>query len=568
LTRAARTGTILAPLRRIESMHHAITAIEPWARLAALAARPDAGAIRRRLLDDPNRFARLSRTGAGLLLDLSRTSLDDATLAALIALAETARVPEALAAMARGEIANPTERRAALHMALRAPRDAGFRADTGAGWEDASAIVHAELDRMRDFVAAVHEGRARGATGAPFSAVLNIGIGGSDLGPAMVTEALASVQPRMDARFVSNVDGHALAPVLASLDPARTLVLIASKTFTTQETMANAAVARAWLVSALGEGAIAAHVAALSTNARAVAAFGATPERTFGFRDWVGGRFSLWSPIGLGIALARGWEAFAALLAGAHAMDRHMLEAPPAENLPLLLALAHTWHATFQGHGAYACLPYDQRLARLPAWLQQLEMESNGKRVDIAGRPVTFPTAPVVFGEPGTNAQHSFMQLVHQGPAVIPADIIMVARPDHALGTNHRILLAHALAQGAALALGRTGAEQERAMLAAGMDAAEAARLAPHRHFPGDRPSIGIVLPRLDPASLGALLALYEHKVAAQAALWGINAFDQWGVELGKTLAAGTLPALETGDTTALDPSTGGLARALRRLGM
>jgi glucose-6-phosphate isomerase len=427
--------------------------------------------------------------------------------------------------------------------------------------------VHGEIARMRDFVTDVHEGRIVGATGAPFSSVLNIGIGGSDLGPAMVTEALGAIQPRMAARFVSNVDGHALAPVLARLDPARTLVLIASKTFTTQETMANAAVARQWLVGALGDGAVAAHVVALSTNTAAVSAFGARAERTFGFRDWVGGRFSLWSPIGLSIALARGWEAFAGLLAGAWEMDRHTLSAPPGENLPILLGLVHTWHATFRGHGAYACLPYDQRLARLPAWLQQLEMESNGKHVDMAGRVVTHPTAPVVFGEPGTNAQHSFMQLIHQNPDVIPADIIMVGRPDHALRPNHRILLAHAMAQGAALALGRSAAEQQRAMLATGMAEEEAARLAPHRHFTGDRPSIGIVLPRLTPESLGALLALYEHKVAVQAAIWGINAFDQWGVELGKTLAAGTLPALETGDTHMLDHATAGLTAVLRRIG-
>ena len=544
-----------------------ITSTEAWARLAALAGRPDAGAIRRRIEADPNRFARYARTGAGLLLDLSRTAIDKALLAALLDVAEAAGVREAFAAMARGEIANPTEHRAALHMALRAPDDAGFRARTAEGWEDASGLVAGERARMRDFVHSVHEGRLKGATGAPFASVVNIGIGGSDLGPAMVTDALGSIQPRLDAHYVSNVDGHAIAPLLAALDPARTLILVASKTFTTQETMANAAVARSWLVSALGESAVAAHVAALSTNTRAVAAFGATPEQTFGFRDWVGGRFSLWSPIGLGIALARGWNAFAQLLAGAHAMDRHALAAPSAENLPLLLALTHTWHATFQGRGAYACLPYDQRLARLPAWLQQLEMESNGKRVDIEGRAVPYPTAPVVFGEPGTNAQHSFMQLVHQSPAVVPADIIMVARPDHDLADNHRILLAHALAQGAALALGRSGEEQEKAMLASGMAAEEAARLAPHRHFPGDRPTIGIVLPQLTPHALGALLALYEHKVAMQAALWGINAFDQWGVELGKTLAAGTLPALETGDVAKLDPSTGGLASALRRLG-
>jgi len=548
-------------------MHPPITATEPWARLAALAAEPDAGAIARRVTEDPNRFCRLSRTGAGLLLDLSCTALDPSSLAALIDLAGAARVAERFAAMARGAAVNATERRAALHITLRAPRDAGFRAETGSAWEDASALVHDERARIQSFVAAVHEGRARGATGAPFAAVLNLGIGGSDLGPAMVTEALAALPARMDVRFVANVDGHALAPVLATLDPARTLVLVASKSFTTQETMANAAAARAWLVAALGEGAVTRHVVALSTNARAVAEFGVTPEQTFGFRDWVGGRFSLWSPIGLAIALARGWDGFARLLAGAHAMDQHALAAPASENLPLLLALAHTWHATFRGYPAYACLPYDQRLARFPAWLQQLEMESNGKSVDIEGRPVPFPTAPVVFGEPGTNAQHSFMQLIHQGTQVVPVDIIMVAGADHELAENHRILLAHALAQGSALALGRTAEAQQAAMLASGMDAREAARLAPHRHFPGNRPSIRIVLPRLGPETLGALLALYEHKVAMQAALWGINAFDQWGVELGKTLAAGTLAALETGDTAALDPASAGLAAALRRLG-
>ncbi|WP_439577493.1 glucose-6-phosphate isomerase, partial [Elioraea sp.] len=405
------------------------------------------------------------------------------------------------------------------------------------------------------------------ANGAPFANVLNLGIGGSDLGPAMVTDALAHTGARLDARFVGNVDGHALAPVLDRLDPARTLVLIASKSFTTQETMANAAVARAWLAEKLGEGRIGQHLAALSTNLAATSAFGIARERVFGFKDWVGGRYSLWSPIGLGIALARGWEVFAALLAGAHAMDTHALTAPPRRNLPMLLALVHSWHATFLGRAAYACLPYDQRLARLPAWLQQLEMESNGKRVDLAGQPVPFPTAPVVFGEPGTNFQHSFGQLMHQGTATIPADLVLVARPDHDLAANHRILLAHAAAQGAALALGRSADEAVAELTAAGTDPARAADLGPHRSFPGDRPTISIILPRLDPHHLGALLALYEHKVALQAALWGINAFDQWGVELGKTLAGGTEAALATGDTAALDPATAGLVATLRRMG-
>lgn len=544
----------------------AVTRTAPWARLAARAADPSASAIRARLGADPNRFARFSRTGAGLLLDLSRTALDAALLDDLLALAEAAELRAFLRRMAGGAWVNATERRAALHIALRAPRSAGYRARTADGWENASLYIHAELDRMHDFVTGVHTGRIAAANGAPFANVLNLGIGGSDLGPAMVAEALAHTGARLDARFVGNVDGHALAPALALLDPARTLVLIASKSFTTQETMANASVARAWLAAKLGEGRIGLHLAALSTNLAATSAFGIPRERVFGFKDWVGGRYSLWSPIGLGIALARGWDVFAGLLAGAHAMDTHALTAPPRRNLPMLLALAHTWHATFLGRGAYACLPYDQRLARLPAWLQQLEMESNGKRVDCAGRPVPFPTAPVVFGEPGTNFQHSFGQSMHQGTAVIPADLVLVARPDHDLAANHRILLAHAAAQGAALALGRSAEEAVAELTRAGTDPARAAELGPHRSFPGDRPTISIILPRLDPHHLGALLALYEHKVALQAALWGINAFDQWGVELGKTLAGGTEAALATGDTAALDPATAGLVATLRRL--
>lgn len=544
-----------------------ITRTAPWARLAARAGDPAANAIRARLAADPNRFARLARTGAGLLLDLSRTALDAALLDDLLALADAADLRAFLRRMAGGAWVNATERRAALHIALRAPRSAGYRARTPDGWEDASGTIHAELDRMADFVTAVHTGRITAANGAPFANALSLGIGGSDLGPAMVAEALAHTGARLDARFVGNVDGHALVPVLDRLDPARTLVLIASKSFSTQETMANAAVAREWLAAKLGEDRIGAHLAALSTNLAATSAFGIARDRVFGFKDWVGGRYSLWSPIGLGIALARGWDVFAGLLAGAHAMDTHALAAPPRRNLPMLLALTHTWHATFLGRAAYACLPYDQRLARLPAWLQQLEMESNGKRVDLAGRSVPFPTAPVVFGEPGTNFQHSFGQLMHQGTATIPADLVLVARPDHELAANHRILLAHAAAQGAALALGRSEDEAVAELTSAGADPTRAAELGPHRSFPGDRPTISIILPRLDPHHLGALLALYEHKVALQAALWGINAFDQWGVELGKTLAGGTEAALATGDTAALDPATAGLVAALRRFG-
>lgn len=536
---------------------------EAWARLAARAADPASRSMRGKLGRDPNRFARLSASGAGIVLDLSRTSLDEALLEDLLALAEAAELIGALKRQMRGAMVNATERRAALHTALRAPDGAGIRAETPDGWEDASALIERERNRLRAFVHAVHDGTIATASGVPFASVLNLGIGGSDLGPAMATEALAAIRPRLAARFVGNVDGHGLAATLAGLDAARTLVLVASKSFTTQETMANARAVRAWLAGALGEEGAARHLAALTANPAAAAAFGIDPDRIFSFGEWVGGRYSLWSSIGAAIALARGWDAFAGLLAGAEAMDRHAITAPPRRNLPLLLALAHTWHATFCGHRAYACLPYDSRLARLPAWLQQLEMESNGKRVDEAGRPVPYPTAPVVFGEPGTNAQHSFLQLLHQGTDIVPADIILIARPDHDLPDNHRILLANALAQGAALALGRSEAEAQAEARAKGEDLA----LAPHRTFPGERPSILLHLPRLDPFHLGALLALYEHKVALQAALWRIDAFDQWGVELGKRLAGPLERALASGETAGLDPASAGAVRLLGRLG-
>jgi glucose-6-phosphate isomerase len=347
-------------------------------------------------------------------------------------------------------------------------------------------------------------------------------------------------------------------------------VLVASKTFTTQETMTNAALVRGWLAEALGEGGAAAHFAALSTNMKATAAFGIPPERVFPFRDWVGGRFSMWSAIGLSLALALGWEAFERLLAGAQAMDAHFLGAPLERNLPVLLALTEAWHVNGLGYPARAVLPYDERLARLPAHLQQLEMESLGKRVTMAGAPVTTATGPVVFGEPGTNSQHSFMQLLHQGTTPVPADIILVAKPDHPHADSHRKLLANGLAQAEALMRGKSAAEVRAEMQAiAGATAAEIERLLPHRIFPGDRPTSTILLPRLDAFTLGQLVALYEHKVFCLGALWGIDAFDQWGVELGKQLAGAILPELEAGAPRpgAHDGSTEGLMRAIARLG-
>ncbi|MBU8546415.1 MULTISPECIES: glucose-6-phosphate isomerase [Roseomonadaceae] len=531
-----------------------------WDVVAGLARRQDAAAIRPLLDSDPGRAARFGFRAAGLLLDLSRTSLTEPVLAALLALAEASGVTRFRDAMAAGEKVNTTEGRAALHMALRAPAG-GFHT----GGQDASAVVRGTLDAMAGFVRGVHEGSIRGAGGDRFTDVVNIGIGGSDLGPAMVTRALWRHGMPMRAHYLANVDAHAWEALRPTLDPRRTLVLVASKTFTTQETMTNAHLVRGWLVQGLGEAAAARHLAALSTNLPATAAFGIAPERVFGFEEWVGGRFSLWSAVGLSIALACGIEAFAGLLAGARAMDDHFLAAPPEANLPLLLAATEVWHVNFLGYPARAVLPYDERLSRFAAHLQQVEMESLGKRVTLDGQPVAHATGPVVFGEPGTNAQHSFLQLIHQGSTPVPVDFVLVARPDHAHAGSHRILLANALAQAEALALGRTEAEARAEMARGGMDQAAIDRLAPHRTFPGNRPSTSILLPALTPASLGALVALYEHKVACLGAFWGINPFDQWGVELGKQLAGGILPAL-AGDTPASDAATAAMVAEIRRL--
>jgi glucose-6-phosphate isomerase len=540
---------------------------DAWAAVEALARspRPDGSAphsIRPLFAADPDRFRRFSRQADGLLLDLSKTALTDQVLAALLALAKAAGLPARRDAMARGAAINTTERRAVLHMALRAPREAGFKAGT----EDASAEVAAVLDRMREFCAAVQDGTARGGTDLPFTDVVNIGIGGSDLGPAMVTRALWTPAAPLRAHYLANVDAHAWEALRPRLDPARTLVLVASKTFTTQETMTNAALVRGWLGAAVGEAGVGRHFAALSTNLKDTAAFGIAPDRVFPFRDWVGGRFSLWSAIGLSIALALGWDAFARLLAGARAMDRHFLAAPLAENLPVLLALAEIWHVNGLGYPTRAVLPYDERLARLPAHLQQVEMESLGKRVALDGSPVARATGPVVFGEPGTNAQHSFLQLIHQGTTPVPCDILLVARPDHAHPDSHRKLLANGLAQSKALMRGKTAAQVEAEMAAAGADPAEIARLTPHRVFPGDRPSTTLLLPQLDAFTLGQVVALYEHKVFSLGAIWDINAFDQWGVELGKQLTGPILAALESGRPGTQDGSTTGLLGAIAAL--
>ncbi len=536
---------------------------DAWHRLRRLAEQPGAQDIRALFAADPTRARRHTVSFEDLSIDLSKTAISDTVLAALLDLAEQTGVAACLGRMFGGAAVNATEGRAAMHMALRAPPGAAMMV----GGEDAALIARQERDRMAEFVARVHDGTLRGATGEIFTDVLNIGIGGSDLGPLMATQALTLARgPKLRAHFLSNVDGTGLAAITRGLDPARTLVLVASKTFTTQETATNAAAARAWLVAALGEAAVGTHFAALSTNLAVVAAFGILPDQTFGFRDWVGGRFSLWSPVGLSVALAAGWPAFQAMLDGAAAMDMHVRAAPFAENLPVRLALCGIWHATVLGYRAQCVLAYDDRLARFPAFLQQLEMESNGKslRLDLAP---AVDTCPVVFGEPGTNAQHSFMQLVHQGTSVVPVDFILAAVPDHDRPEAHRILAAHAFAQAEALLRGRSLAEVEDEMRAAGVSADRIAAVAPHRVFTGNRPSVTILQRDLAPFALGRLIALYEHKVAVQGAIWGINSFDQWGVELGKALAGAVLPDLAPGAAAgAHDPSTNALIARFRDL--
>lgn len=542
-----------------------------FAHLAALAARPGGRLITPLFSADPARAARFSASLEDLTLDFSKNAIDDAALDGLLALAQAADLEGFRKRLFAGDAVNLTEHRAAMHMALRAPDGVSLRASLPGGDDQAADLARAERAKMRDFVTAIHGGTKRGATGQAFTHVVNIGIGGSDLGPLMAAQALTlgRTDGHLEARFLSNVDGHAFAETVKGLDPARTLVLVASKTFTTQETMMNAAAARAWVAGALGEAAIGQHFAALSTNLKAVAAFGIAPDHVFGFRDWVGGRYSLWSPIGLSIALAAGWERFQALLDGAWAMDCHFRDAPLRENLPVLLALTGIWNVNALGHATQCVLAYDDRLKRFPAFLQQLEMESNGKRITVSGEPTGWDTCPIVFGEPGTNAQHSYMQLVHQGTRPVPCDFILAANPDHDRPEAHRALAANAFAQAEALLVGRQEADIRAEMAAKGTPQAEIDLIAPHRVAPGERPSNTILFDRLDAFSLGRLIALYEHKVAVQGCLWGIDSFDQWGVELGKQLASGILPELTPGAPPgAHDSSTNALIarfRALRR---
>ncbi|MEM6902200.1 MAG: glucose-6-phosphate isomerase [Pseudomonadota bacterium] len=515
---------------------------------------------------DPNRHTRFTAEAAGLFLDYSKNWVTEETmglLGDLIVQEEVERHRERLFA---GERVNETEDRPALHMALRNRGQRPVQIDEA----DVMPAIRQVLDRLRAFVEDVRSGQWRGHTGKPITHVVNIGIGGSDLGPRMAVAALAPYADRLSSHFVSNVDGADLDGVLATLDPETTLFIIVSKTFTTQETLANATSARAWLLSHFsGDGAaIARHFVAVSTNADAVSAFGIDPSNMFGFWDWVGGRYSVWSAVGLVVALAIGFDRFEAFLDGAHAMDRHFVTERFSRNLPMLMAAIGIWYRGFWDLPAMAVLPYDQSLALLPAHLQQLDMESNGKSIDLKGQTVSTQTGPIIFGEPGTNGQHAFYQLIHQGTTIIPCDLIVPANPHHDLPGHHDILLAHAVAQAEALMTGKDADAVRAELKEQGVVGSAAKALVPHKVFAGNRPSNMLLMEQLTPFTLGALIALYEHKVFVQGAIWRINSFDQWGVELGKQLAKQTLDDLtKAGDQPVAghDCSTNGILDWLRR---
>ncbi len=516
--------------------------------------------LRQLFAQDTERFERFHRRLPGLLVDFSKHWITDHTVALLLQLARAAGVEARRDAMFRGERINTTERRAVLHVALRRPKDHPLVVDG----RDVVADVHGVLERVLAFAEAVRSGAWRGATGEAITDVVNIGIGGSDLGPRMAVQALgAYAAPHLRFHFVSNIDPTHMARTLAVVRPQTTLFLVASKTFTTQETLANAHAARAWFLQQATEADIPRHFVAMSTNTEAVRAFGIDPANMFEFWDWVGGRYSVWSAIGLSLAIAIGADKFREFLAGGHAMDEHFATAPLQDNIPVLLGLLGIWYRDFFGLGSYAVLPYDQYLEQFPSYLQQLDMESNGKGVTHAGLPVAYPTGPVLWGQVGTNGQHAFYQLLHQGPDIVPCDFLAPREPLHPLGDQHHMLLANFLAQTEALLRGRT-LDEARASLHH-LPEEERERLAPHKVFPGNRPSTSIIYDRLTPWTLGALIALYEHKVFVQGVIWDINSFDQMGVELGKELAGALLPELVSGESLGEhDASTLGLLRYLR----
>ncbi len=517
------------------------TALPAWQALRSHADGLASVHLRDLFQSDAARFDGLHAESLDFLYDFSRQRLTRGTVDLLVELARSCRLEERIAALFAGEPVNLTEHRAAMHMALRNRSTRPMLV----GGRDVMPEVRDGLARMREFVTGVHEGRVTGHRGARYTDVVNIGIGGSDLGIVMASEALARYRNRaIRLHCVSNVDGTELSDVLEAVDPGTTLFVVCSKTFTTQETLTNARTARTWLVDALGEPAIRRQFVAVSTNAQALDEFGIAPEHRFTMWDWVGGRYSLWSAVGLSIALALGMDAFEDLLAGAHEMDEHFRSAPLASNLPVLMGLIGVWNTNFLGTVTHAVLPYDGRLRRFPAYLQQLEMESNGKGVTRTGAAVDYPTGPIVWGEPGNNAQHSFFQLLHQGTARFAMDFLAPVNASSLLQRQHDLALANCFAQVEAFAFGQTESQVLADLQASGLDGARAATLAPHKVHPGNRPSSLILFPRLEPRSLGRLLAWYEHKVYVQSVIWDVNPFDQWGVELGKKLAGPMVPAV------------------------
>lgn len=513
---------------------------------------------------DPKRFDEFSVSANGLLVDYSKNRVTAETMKLLFELAREAGVEQAREAMFSGEKINTTENRAVLHTALRNRSDRPVLVDG----KDVMPQIKAVLKKMKTFSDAVRNGSWKGATGKSMTDVVNIGIGGSDLGPVMVVEALKHYQKEgLNTHFVSNVDGTHVVETLKRLNPETTLFIVASKTFTTQETLTNAKSAREWLVKALGEDAVAKHFVALSTNTAEVEKFGIDPANMFEFWDWVGGRYSLWSAIGLSIAISVGFDNFAELLTGGYEMDEHFRTAPLEKNIPVILGMLGVWYHNFFGAEAYAVLPYDQYLHRLPAYLQQADMESNGKGVTKAGVPVSYTTGPILFGEPGTNGQHSFYQLIHQGTHLIPCDFIVPAVSLNETGDHHPILLSNVFAQAEALMKGKTAAEVRAEFEAQGADEEKIQALLNHKIFSGNRPSNTILVEKITPRALGRLIAMYEHKIFVQGVVWNVNSYDQWGVELGKQLAKKILPEIKGAeDASAHDSSTNGLINAARAL--
>lgn len=530
-----------------------------WAELVDHRRSTSATTITELFQNNPNRFQSFSAESDGMLLDYSKTSLDETGLELLIELAEQADLGTRITEMFRGDQINVTERRSVLHTALRRQGDTPVLVEG----QDVMPEIRHTLQRMEGFAGAIRSGDHKTATGARFTDVVNIGIGGSDLGPVMATLALTPYHDGPRCHYISNVDGADITDSLRGLDPQTTLIIIASKAFTTTETMTNAETAIAWLQAALGDQA-SQHLAAVSSAQDKTADFDIPPERVFGFADWVGGRYSIWGPVGLSTLIAVGRDNFRAFLSGAAAMDQHFQTADLRYNLPVLLGLTGIWHSNICGYATRAILPYEQRLARLPAYLQQLDMESNGKGVTLDGSKVARASGPIVWGEPGTNGQHAFYQLLHQGTHVVPAEFLIAASGhEEALSHQHDLLKANCLAQSEALMTGRSKQQARRLAESRGYGGDDLDRMAAHLTFPGNRPSVTLAYPRLTPFALGQLIALYEHRVFTEGVIWGINSFDQWGVELGKELAVNLLPLIQGTSDPSKDSSTLGLVAKL-----